>query len=64
MNKFIVAAVLAFVAYIKTPLGQDKRYAVESFKIVYDGHGQVYELVLDTGKKVYVPVLFTVIEEK
>lgn len=65
MNKLLLSLILTFVAYVKTPLGQDRRYIVESFKLIYDGHGQVYELtLLDGGKKVYAPVLFTVIEER
>lgn len=61
-TKFIGYLMISFIAFVKTPVGLDRRYIVESFNIV--GNGQVYELkIKGHNQKVYVPVIFTILEE-
>lgn len=53
---------ISFIAFVKTPVGLDRRYVVESFEIV--GNGQVYQMkIKGSGQIVYAPVIFTIIEE-
>jgi len=62
MKKTLMISILGFIAFVKTPVGIDRRYVVESFEIV--GNGQVYALKLKgTHQTVYAPVIFTVMEE-
>jgi hypothetical protein len=50
-----------FVAYVHTPLGIDRTYKnVVSYRI----EGMNVILILDTGKQVVAPALFTLVEEK
>lgn len=49
-----------FLAHVSIPTSFNKRYLVESFEII----ASCYKLKLTTGETVYVPQMFTIIEEK
>lgn len=51
---------LVFTAFVKTPLGVDRKYTAERVEV---GNFH-YKLYLVGGKEVYVPIMFTIIEEK
>ena len=54
--------VLLFIARVTIPMGQKVTYEnVEKILSISDG---MYHLWLADGRDVYVPVMFTVIEEK
>lgn len=61
MKKILMIGMISFIAFVKTPLGLDRRYVVESFEIM--GNGQIYRLNLKEGISVYVPVIFTILED-
>ena len=54
---------LIFVAYVKAPFGVTKTYEkVKDVEIM--PMGITLKLILSDGKLVYVPAMFTVVEEK
>lgn len=63
MNKILLSLVLAFFVQVKIPAGMSRSYDdVKSFTLHPSGFA--YVLTLKDGKIVYVPALFTIIEEK
>lgn len=58
--KRLVFWLLAFTVFVKTPLGVEKKFTAERVEVgTYH-----YKLILPGGKEVYVPIMFTIIEEK
>lgn len=52
-----------FIAYVKAPFGIEKTYKnVKSVDIM--PMGITLKLTLDTDKVIYVPAMFTVVEER
>ena len=66
MRKWFISFLLIFVAYVKIPLGLERKYIViniEAFGDLAELHSW-YLLTLVDGRKVYVPTIWTVIEEE
>jgi hypothetical protein len=61
MKHLLFLLTISFLAYVKIPMGLEKRYQVDSFTVIHDS---IYVLRLTSGEVVYVPIQFTVIEEK
>lgn len=62
MNKIVLTLMLAFFVQVKVPAGMSRTY--ENVKSVDGFGGFTLRLVLENDKVVYVPALFTIIEEK
>jgi len=67
MKKWILGIFFGFIATVSIPMKETKVYKnvvrVDCFGNV--GEPTAYYLLkLDNGKQVYVPILFTIIEEK
>lgn len=54
-------ACFVFIVRVTIPMGQTKTYEAKSCESYRDG---VYQLVLTDGRKVVVPIMWTIIEEK
>lgn len=62
MNKILLSLLLAFYVQVKIPAGMSRSY--DNVKAVEGIGGFTIKLTLENDKIVYVPALFTVIEEK
>lgn len=63
MNKLILSLMLAFYVQVKIPAGMSRTYDdVKRVETMQDGF--TIKLTLSNDKIVYVPALFTIIEEK
>lgn len=63
MKNLLLLAVLAFFVQVKIPAGMSRTYDnVKSVELTATGF--MWKLTLENCKIVYVPVLFTFIEEK
>lgn len=63
MKNLLLLALLAFYVQVKIPAGMSRSYDdVKSYYIMEDGFS--IQLTLSNDKKVIVPALFTIIEEK
>lgn len=63
MNFAKIVFSLFFLVHVKVPMGDDKTYRAESIKLSPEEN--VYILVLkDSGRTVYVPATWTIIEER
>lgn len=63
MNKIFLSLLLAFFVQVKIPAGMSRSYDdVKAVYIMEDGF--TIRLTLKDDKIVYVPALFTIIEEK
>lgn len=58
INKWLL--VLVFIVQVEIPFGPKITYTVEKFEI----SGNSYRLYLPNGKRVWVPITFTIIKEK
>lgn len=63
MNKMLLSALFVFFVQVKIPAGMSRIYEnVKRVEILPSGF--TIQLTLEDGKIVYVPALFTIIEEK
>lgn len=63
MNKILLSLLLAFYVQVKIPAGMSRSYDdVKRIDIMPDGF--TIKLILKDDKIVFVPALFTIIEEK
>lgn len=63
--KYLICALFGFIAFVRIPASTERRYVVKEV-IAHGEAGEpmgYYLLVLKDGRKVYVPMMFTVIEE-
>lgn len=52
--------ILVMFAYVRVPMGIDKRFEIVSFT----AHEGYYRLILANGGTMWAPIMFTVIEER
>jgi len=62
MNKLLLYVSLAFFVQVKIPAGMSRTY--DNVKSVDGFGGFTLQLVLEDDRVVYVPAMFTIIEEK
>ncbi len=58
LSKWLLA--LIFIVQVEIPFGLKATYLVEKFEI----NGTSYVLYLTNGKRIWVPITFTIIKEK
>jgi hypothetical protein len=63
MNKILLSLLLAFFVQVKIPAGMSRSYD-DVKHITFLPDGVTIQLTLKNDKIVFVPALFTVIEEK
>lgn len=63
MKKLLPLLIMLFVVKCKIPFGADVTYHhVKAFSL--GAAGSTWELTLEDGRKAFVPVMFSVIEEE
>lgn len=66
MKNVFCLLLISFIAYVRMPMQKEMRYEVKRVQ-AFGELGEAYPFYLLTlmdGRTVYVPVLFTIIEEK
>lgn len=63
MKNLLLLALLAFFVQVKIPAGMSRTYD-DVKKVDLLSNGMTLQLILKDGKIVWVPALFTIIEEK